>query len=65
MLRPYRLFAKLIGAASCALALDSKAMKAVLRLFPTYTYVGDAGARGSAMTPGDQLVEFISGPLGE
>jgi len=38
-------------------------MKAVLRLFPTYTHVGDTGARWSTMTPGDQLIEFISGAL--
>lgn len=48
-----------------SLALDDKAMKPVLRLFPTYTHVGDMGARGSAMAPGDQLIEFISGALGE
>ena len=48
-----------------SLALDNKAMKPVLRLFPTYTDIGDTGARRSAMAPNDQLIEFISGALRE
>ncbi len=65
MLRPCRLFWKLTAAHAAPLPLDSKAVKTVLGLFPTDTHVGDTGARGSVMTPGDQLIEFISSALGE
>ena len=41
------------------LALDNKPMKPLLQRFPSYTHLGDASSGGPAMTPGDQLIEFV------